>query len=146
MHSPTPSPALPIDPRTLSGVPGRRLLAWIFDGALIFGLSAMVAALNPFIGVIVWPILVTAVAFVYRTVTLTLFSATPGMQLAGITLRAANGVALDLPLAAAHTVAYLVSVAIFPLQLLSAALMATGSQGQGLGDLFLGTVMVRRND
>ena len=143
MHS--PSPTLPFDARSLSGVPGRRLGAWIFDGALIFGATAMVAALNPFIGVIIWPLLATMIAFVYRTATLAMFSATPGMQLFGITLRAGNGVALDLPLAAAHTVAYLVAVAIFPLQLLSVALMATGSQGQGLGDLLLGTVMLRRN-
>jgi len=132
------------DPQQLSGVPARRLWAWVFDGALIFGVTAMVAALNPFIGVLVWPLLATGISFLYRVGSLWAFSATPGMHLMGLTLRAGNGVALDLPLSVAHTVAYLVAVAIFPLQLLSAALMATGSQGQGLGDHLLGTVMLRR--
>lgn len=132
------------DPQQLAGVPARRLWAWVFDGALIFGMTAMVAALNPFIGIIVWPILATGISFLYRVGSLWMASATPGMHLMGLTLRASNGVVLDLPLAVAHTVAYLVSVAIFPLQILSAALMATGSQGQGLGDHLLGTVMLRR--
>ncbi len=82
--------------------------------------------------------------FAYRVVTLANGSATWGMRFAGIELRDTNGGKLDLGQAFLHTLAFSVCFAIFPLHVVSAVLMLTSAQGQGLPDHFVGTVMLNR--
>ena len=115
-------------------------------------------------GVLVWSVpsgrrvdipaspVVTALAFTpagwivvgNREGALSAWSATPGMALCGITLRRFDGARLDGGTAFLHTLGYHLSWLIFPLQLISVAFMAISSRGQGLSDLALGTVAIRR--
>ncbi|KIC20858.1 RDD family protein [Leisingera sp. ANG-Vp] len=127
-----------------ASVPAKRLVAWIIDSALIFGLSAATVVLTAFTGLLIWPLLYLAVGFAYRTVTIANGSATWGMRFAGIELRDSSGRRFDSGLAALHTAGYSLSLALPVLQVISVILMLTSSRGQGLTDHFLGTVMLNR--
>lgn len=129
---------------TFERVSFRRLMAWVVDSLLIAALTSVVVTLTLFTGLFVLPIIYAAVAFVYRSLTIAASSATPGMLLMGIELRASNGAPLDLPLAVGHTLAYMVSVAMAPLQFISVVLMGFSATGRGLGDRFLDTHMTRK--
>ncbi len=131
-------------PQFYEGVPGKRLLAWIIDTILILLLCVITVVLTAFVGAFVWPILVATISFVYRTLTLASGSATWGMRFAGIEIRAADGAALDPLQAGAHTLGYMVSMAIPILQIISVVMMLTGARKQGLTDMVLGTVALNR--
>ncbi|NVK16300.1 MAG: RDD family protein [Rhodobacteraceae bacterium] len=127
-----------------ASVPAKRLIAWIVDSILIFGLSAGAVVLTAFTGLFIWPLLYLAVGFAYRTVTIANGSATWGMRFAGIELRDGEGRRMDSGMAALHTAGYSLSLALPVLQVISVILMLTSSRGQGLTDHFLGTVMLNR--
>lgn len=127
-----------------SGVPAKRLFAWIVDSLLIFAICAVLVVLTGFVGLFVWPFLYLAAGFVYRFVTLANGSATWGMRFAGIELRAQDGTRFDGGLAFAHTAGYTLSMAVPILQVISIAMMLTTSRAQGLTDAFLGTVAMNR--
>ncbi len=61
-----------------------------------------------------------------------------------IELREADGGRLAPATAFMHTLGYTAAVAIFPLQLVSAAMMLGTDRGQGLGDVVLGTTAINR--
>jgi len=61
-----------------------------------------------------------------------------------VELRTAQGTRLDLSAAFLHTLGYAVSMAVFPLQLVSIVLMLTSARGQGLIDLGLGCAAINR--
>jgi uncharacterized RDD family membrane protein YckC len=84
------------------------------------------------------------VGFLYRWATLATGSATWGMRLMAITLRDRDGDRLDPATAFAHVMGYTVSMALFPLQLASIAVMFALGRGQGLTDLVLGTAAINR--
>ena len=127
-----------------SGVPAKRLFAWVVDSILITLAAIVLVPLTGFVGLFVWPVFYLAVGLAYRVITIANGSATPGMAMAGIELRSATGARLDFGEAVLHTGAYSISLAFFPLQLLSIVLMLSTARGQSLPDHLLGTVVLRR--
>jgi uncharacterized RDD family membrane protein YckC len=125
-------------------VPAKRLFAWIVDTILIVALTALVVLFTAFTALFFLPLAFLAVGFLYRWVTLANSSATPGMRLVAIEIRAGDGGRLDPMLAGLHTLGYSVSMAMFPLQLVSIALMLMTERRQGLTDHILGTAAVNR--
>ena len=126
------------------GVPAKRLFAWVVDVVLITLLTVLALPLTAFTGLFYFPLLYFMVGILYRWVALTRFSATPGMRFAAIELRGADGERLDGGTALLHTGGYAASVAVFPAQLVSIALMLVTPRRQGLTDLVLGTAALRR--
>ena len=136
------------DPVTQSGfyagVAAKRAVAWLIDMALIAALTLLVLPLTGFLALFFLGGLFLLLGFLYRWVSLSRSSATPGMRLCAIEFRAATGDRLDPALAFAHTLGYSLSVAfVFP-QLLSIALMLLTPRGQGLTDHVLGTVALHK--
>ena len=95
-------------------------------------------------GLFFFPLLILAVGFVYRTLTLAGGSATWGMRLFAIEFRTMHGERFDLGTAFAHTLGYSISLTVFPAQAVSMILMLTTPRGQGLTDHVLGTVAMNR--
>lgn len=143
----TPASGLP-DPDTqgefYADVPMKRLVAWVIDAALIFLAALLISLLTIGIGFFFFGVLIVAIAFIYRTVSLANRSATPGMRLAAIELRNHRGERFDLATAALHTLAYQVSVSMVLPQIVSIVLMLTTARAQGLTDHALGTAAVNR--
>lgn len=127
-----------------AGVPAKRAMAWLVDTALAFLLTAIVVVLTFFVGLFVLIPLYLAISFALRTASLAAWSATPGMALLGIELRAADGRRLSPLLAALHTGAFLLCAAFILPQLASMFLMLTAPRGQGLPDILLGTAAINR--
>lgn len=132
------------EPAFYQGVATKRALAWVVDVGITFVLCLLVLPFTAFTGLFFWPLLWLVVGFAYRWMTIGAGSATWGMRLMAITLRERDGARLGFGTAFAHTLGYTISVAVFPLQFISAALMATQARGQGLSDLVLGTVAINR--
>jgi uncharacterized RDD family membrane protein YckC len=132
------------EPAFYEGVTAKRGLAWIVDEALTFGLCLLALPFTAFTALLWWPILWLMVGFLYRWATLSTGSATWGMRLMAVTLRDRNGDRLDPATAFLHVAGYATSMALFPLQLVSIALMAALGRGQGLTDLVLGTAALNR--
>lgn len=136
------------DPQFYQGVQSRRLAAWVVDvvlvlavgvpAAFIFGLATLG------FGFALFPILVMAVGFLYRTATIAAGSATWGMRLMGIELRRRDGTRLDFPTALSHTAIYTVAFSVVLLQLASIVGMLATRYGQGLPDIVLRTAMINR--
>lgn len=140
-------PALPdpiYAPEFYASVPAKRLVAWFVDGLIICAICAAVVVSTAFIGLLFLGALFLMTGFAYRVVTLANGSATWGMRFSGIELRDSSGARLDLGQAVMHTFAYSVALTFAPLQLISIVLMLTTARGQGLGDMFVGTVMLNR--
>lgn len=131
-------------PHFYEGVPVRRLLAWLIDTVIIVALSLVVVLLSGGIAMFFWPLVLLAISFAYRVITLANASATPGMRFCGIELRAGDGTRFGMSLAFAHTAGYTISLAIPVIQGLSVILMAIGPRNQGLSDMVLGTVALNR--
>ncbi|MHA6261628.1 RDD family protein [Arenibacterium sp. CAU 1754] len=140
--SPLPDPIR--QPQFYDAVPTKRLIAWIVDTVVIVAMCIAFVLMTAFVGLLIWPIAFFVFGFAYRVVTLANSSATLGMRFAGIEFRAADGSRFDLGLAVAHTFGITVSFAFPILQVISVVLMLTNERGQGLSDLFLGTVAVNR--
>lgn len=127
-------------PEFYAGVPAKRLFAWVVDMVLVFLLALLVVPFTAFTGLFFFPFLMLVIGFFYRVATLAGGSATWGMRLMAIEIRDARGHRLDFPTALLHTLGYTVSIAIFPVQLVSIVLMLVTSYRQGLTDHVLGTV------
>jgi uncharacterized RDD family membrane protein YckC len=140
-------PGLP-DPETrpdfYEGVTLKRGIAWVVDVTLIAILTALALPLTLFLGVFFLPLLYGVISFLYRWVSLSRSSATPGMRLAAIEFRDRFGAPFDSGTGLLHTVGYTLSVMMFPLQLVSIALMLISERGQGLTDHVLGTTALNR--
>ena len=132
------------NPDLYANVPAKRLVAWVFDFAIIAVLTAVVIPFTFFTGLFFLPILFMFVGFLYRWATIATGSATWGMRLAAIEFRAADGGRFDSTTAFLHTLGYTVSVSVFPLQLVSIVLMLISDRGQGLTDHVLGTAALNR--
>lgn len=131
-------------PEFYSGVPTKRLLAWVVDMALIVALCLLIVPFTAFVGLFFFPVLMLVVGFFYRWATLSGGSATWGMRLMAIEIRRLDGERLDGGTAFLHTMGYSLSMAFFLVQLASMVLMATTFRGQGLSDHLLGTVALNR--
>ncbi|MGI1663230.1 RDD family protein [Palleronia sp. KMU-117] len=146
-HDPFPASGLPdpiVQAEFYQDVPVKRLIAWVADTVAIVALTAVVVLFTAFTALFFLPLAFLAVGFLYRWVTLANRSATPGMRLVAIEIRAGDGGRLDPTLAGLHTLGYTVSMAIFPLQLISIALMLMTERRQGLTDHVLGTAALNR--
>lgn len=131
-----PDPALA--PDLYADLPMKRLIAFGIDVAITILICVALVVATLFIGLIFWPLLLASVGFVYRWVTLARGSATWGMAFVGMELRHLDGARLDPLSAALHTVGFTLSLAVFPLQLVSIGLMLTSPARQGLTDHLLG--------
>ena len=125
-------------------VPTKRFFAWIVDIVLISLLTAVATVLSLFTALFILPVVYAVISFVYRWVSLTRSSATPGMRLVSLEMRRADGDRFDGATALLHTAGYFTSVAIFPLQLVSIVLMLMSERRQGLTDMVLGTAALNR--
>ncbi len=136
------------DAQFYDGVRARRLAAWFFDVALILIVGvpvAVVFGLATFgVGFALFPLIVAAVGFVYRVLTISDRSATWGMRFMGVELRRHDGSRFDFQTAALHTGIYTVAFTFFPLQILSCMTILGTRYGQGLQDLILSTAMINR--
>ena len=132
-------------PQFYDGVTTKRLVAWIIDMVLIIGVCVFISLMTVFVGFFFFPMLVLVVGFVYRVATITSGSATWGMRFTGIELRTQDGERFDGQMALLHTAAFTISMALFPLQLISVILMLIDNRGQGLSDNFLGTVAINKH-
>lgn len=137
-----PDPEL--NPEFYDSVPFKRLLAWLADTVVIFVLCLLALPFTAFTGLFFFPLLYLLIGFVYRWLTISAGSATWGMRLMSVELRRADGALFDGGTALMHTLGYTLSMAVFPAQLVSAAMMALTPRGQGLSDHMLGTVALNR--
>lgn len=125
-------------------VPSKRLIAWVIDVVLISLIVGLLTVLSVFIALLFLPLVFACVSFLYRWFTIAAGSATPGMRMMAIELRARDGQPLDNTTALLHTVGYTISVVTFPLQLISIVMMLTTARKQGLTDSVLGTAAINR--
>ena len=133
-------------PELYEGVPTKRAIAWCVDVVIITIATLLSLPFTLFAGLFVLPVLYLIVGFLYRWATVAGGSATWGMRLAGIELRRLDGERLDPATAFFHVSGHTFAICTFPLALISAAVMYMTEKGQGLTDLVLGTVALRRAD
>jgi len=142
-----PMPALP-DPDLQSefytDVAPKRLFAFLVDTGLIMLLVALAVLLTAFTGLLILPFLMLCIGFLYRFVSLSRHSATPGMRLMAIEFRTLDGATFTTGMAFWHTLGFSISLAIPLLQVISIGLMFTSRRGQGLTDHLLGSVAIHR--
>lgn len=132
-------------PEFYADVPLKRFGAFVVDTVVIALLSLVVVAVTAFVGLLVFPLVMLAVGFAYRVVTLARGSATWGMRLMAIKFRTWQGKPFDPPSAALHTLGYTLCW-VFPLlQLVSVVLMLVTERRQGLVDLAMGSVCLNRS-
>lgn len=122
----------------------KRAIAWVIDAVVIGTLVALSVVLTAFIGIFFLGFLTFAISFLYRSITIATFSATPGMMLTAIELRTHRGERFDAVTAMLHTLGFLLSMSFVVVQLVSIVLMFTTPRGQGLNDMILGTAAVNR--
>lgn len=127
-----------------SGVAIKRALAWVVDATLIGILCLIVLPFTAFTGIFFFPLLMLVVGFFYRWFTIANRSATWGMRLFAIELRAGDGGRFDSATAFWHTAGYTFSVLTAPLQLISIICMGVTPRGQGLTDMVLNTTAINR--
>jgi uncharacterized RDD family membrane protein YckC len=131
-------------PEFFDGILPKRFAAWVFDMLFVVLLCLVALPFTLFTGVFYFPVMMLVIGFLYRAATLANGSATWGMRLMAMELRDAEDRKLNGSMAILHTLGYSVSMAMFPLQLLSILLMLTNSTRQGLTDFVLGTVPLNR--
>lgn len=131
-------------PQFYKDVASKRLIAWVIDTVLIVLIAAIIVPFTAFVAMFFFVGLVAVVSFLYRTITLATGSATLGMRLMAIEIRDASGARLDLSGAFLHTLGYMISWAVTPLQLISIVLMATSNRGQSLTDMVMGSAALNR--
>ena len=125
-------------------VPTKRLFAWLIDIALISLITAGLTILSLFTALFILPLVFAVVSFLYRWIGLSTRSATIGMRVMSLEMRKGDGSGFDGATALLHTTGYFISVAVFPLQLVSVALMVVSERKQGLTDMVLGTAALNR--
>jgi len=121
-----------------------RAIAWVLDVIAISIVTAIVVPFTAFTALFFLPLLYAVISFFYRWWSLAAASATPGMRLASVEFRTREGHRFDGTTAFLHTLGYFVSFAVFPLQLVSIALMLMSARKQGLTDHVLGTAAINR--
>lgn len=147
MYATNPYPNLPdpmVQPEFYDSVVIKRGLAWVIDAVLILALVVPAVVMTAFIGLFFLPFLFFIVGFIYRVATLTGGSATWGMRMMAIEFRDQRGEHFDFSQAFLHTLGYTISMSVFPLQLVSIAMMFLTERGQGLTDMIMGTVALNR--
>lgn len=135
----------PVDqPEYYTNIPAKRFLAWVVDVILIGLLTALTIPFTFFLSLFVLPVVYATFSFLYRWISLTRSSATPGMRLMSIEFSDREGQPFDSGTALLHVVGYFVSVAVFPLQFISILTILVSSRHQSLTDIVLGTAALNR--
>ncbi len=131
-------------PDFYEGVVMKRTLAWLIDMAIAIVFAVLVLPFTFFLAVFVFPMLVLGTSFIYRWFTLTTSGATWGMRLMAIELRDKDGGKPDPQTAFFHAFGTSDVLAMFPLHLISIAMILLGERRQSLIDNLLGTAMLNR--
>lgn len=139
-HIPDPQ----VQPEFYSDVPLKRAAAWVVDTVLVLVISVLILPATFFAGIFFFPLLMLMIGFAYRVITIAQGSATLGMRLMAIEFRTASGNRFDTMMALWHTALFTGCFAVFPLQIVSGALMLVSPRAQGLPDHALGTVAINR--
>jgi uncharacterized RDD family membrane protein YckC len=92
-----------------SGVPTKRALAWVVDTVLTVLITVVIVPFTAFTALFFLPFLYLLVNFLYRWISLTRRSATPGMRLMAIEFRKSDGRPFDAATAAVHTLGFVIS-------------------------------------
>ncbi len=136
------------EPALFSGVRGRRCLAFLIDVALVSVVFILASAAVFLLGIVTLGLAWYAFAFLWPAVAIayTAFtlggpnSATPGMQLCGLTMRLWYGARIYPLLAAVHLMLFWMSVSLLTPFVLLVALF--NDRKRLLHDLLLGVVVV----
>lgn len=133
-----------MDSQFYEKVPSRRLVAWVFDGIITFGMTFLISVLTIGLGFFIFPFIWLVVGLIYRTFTISSKSSTWGMRMVGIEFRDKDGQKLSSGLALAHTLIFIIGTGFFFVQLLSIVLILTSRYGQSVQDMILGTTAINR--
>jgi len=137
-----PDPAL--HQEFYASVTTKRLVAFFIDTFFILLVTVALIPLTAFVALLFFGSLCLIIGLIYRSVSLSNNSATPGMRIMGIEFRTHRGEPLSSGVAIAHTILFTLSISmVFP-QLISIILILTSGKGQGLNDLVLGTAVVNK--
>ena len=137
-----PLPHPDAQPEFYEDVVLKRFFAWIVDVLIISAITAVATVFSLFTALFVLPFFYAAIGFLYRWLGLSRHSATIGMRFMSLEFRKPDGEDFDGPTAFLHTVGYYASVAVFPAQLVSIAMMLMTERRQGLTDWVLGTALL----
>ena len=133
-----------LDSHYYDKVPTRRLVAWVFDGIITFGMTFLISVFTVGLGFFIFPAIWLIVGLIYRTATIANDSATWGMRIVGIEFRDKTGQKFSTGLAFAHTLIFTIGTGIFLMQLASVVLILSSRYGQSIQDMLLGTTAVNR--
>ncbi|QMU59952.1 MAG: RDD family protein [Boseongicola sp.] len=125
-------------------VVSKRFMAWLVDVVIISALTAILTVFTLFTALFFLPFFYAVVSFLYRWIGLSRHSATLGMRLFSLEFRRDDGSKFDGSTAFMQVAGYFVSLAIFPLQLVSIVMMLMSERRQGLTDMVLNTVMLNK--
>ncbi|MEL6677857.1 MAG: RDD family protein [Pseudomonadota bacterium] len=144
-YTPDPYHSLPDpdrQPQFYDGVSGKRFFAWLIDTVAILLLTLLVGLLTFTLALWIFPVTFAVLSWLYRVVTISARSATPGMRIAGIEFRDRRGDRFDGGQAVVHTTAYMLATTVVLAQIISIILMVGTRQGQSLHDLLLGSTAI----
>ena len=133
-----------MDSQFYENVPSRRLVAWVFDGIITFGITFLIGVFTVGLGFFIFPFIWLVVGLIYRTITIASKSATWGMRIVGIEFRNKDGQKLSTKLALAHTLIFTIGTGFFFVQIVSIVLILTSRYGQSVQDMILGTTAINR--
>lgn len=144
-------PGLPdpeIDRQFYEGVPARRFVAWVLDVTLVLVVGIPMALVFGLVtlgfGFALFPLIIAATGFCYRTLTLATGSATLGMRLMGLEFRKSDGSHFDTLTAVLHTTLYMLCMSFVVLQAVSCVTIVTTAYRQSLPDMALRTTAINR--
>lgn len=132
------------DAQFYAGVPAKRLVAFIIDVVLVWGIAILVSLLTLGVGFLILGFLIAVIDLIYRTMTMGSQSATLGMRLMGIELRTFNGDRFNTGHAFIHTLLFYAMLAFVVVQLVSVIMMGGSRYGRGLHDFIVGSTMINR--
>ncbi len=133
-----------MDSQFYDKVPSRRLVAWVFDGIITFGMTFLISVLTIGLGFFIFPFIWLVVGLLYRTFTIASKSSTWGMRMVGIEFRDKDGQKLSTSLALVHTLIFTIGTGFFFVQILSIVLILSSRYGQSVQDMILGTTAINR--
>lgn len=133
-----------MDSQFYDKVPTRRLVAWVFDGIITFGITFLISVLTIGLGFFIFPLIWMVVGLIYRTISISSKSSTWGMRMVGIEFRDKNGQKLSSGVALAHTLIFTIGTGFFLVQIVSIVLILTSRYGQSVQDMILGTTAINR--
>lgn len=142
MHTTLPDPIHQSE--FYSGLPAKRLFAWLIDVILVGLLTFLIGAMTFGLLWFLWPIVFVAIDFTYRWLTLSTGSATLGMRVMAVQIRNGFGEKLSSGEAALHTLVFMVCAGFALPQIASILMMLFGPSHKGLHDVILGTAAINR--